>query len=268
MAKSNVLLFIAATVIVVILFMLFNRGSNAHLETLEYIYDTYDGGFGLHHWHQFAKHYDRHIHHIRENAIKNKRTVKMLELGVQSGGSTRVWKRYFGEATRYVGIDINPNCREAEAENIHIEIGSQEDALFLANICLRHGPFDFIVDDGGHTTRMIMTSLRVLWWCLNDGGVYAIEDLHSMSMWSPDRDGMMVEGKDAYGHLGDLSRAMTQYFQEREGVMLRREKWMDPMSSHIDELSIYDSLAFLHFKKTPEMLIHFKKGDHWISDKW
>lgn len=242
--------------------------STPALESLEHIYDTYDGNYGLHHWHEFAAEYDKHIHQIRENALKNRHTVKMLELGVQSGGSTRVWRRYFGSAIRYVGIDINPNCKEAESENIHIEIGSQEDPLFLANICLQYGPFDFIVDDGGHTTRMIMTSLRVLWWCLNDGGVYAIEDLHSMSMWDASRDGMIVEGKDAFGHLGDIGRSMTQYFHEKDGTMVRREKWMHPMSSHISEMSIYDSVAFLHYKKSASMLTHIKKGDIWISDKW
>ena len=270
--------FVAQTITILGIFAMiwgyfFYQGQKVHsdppeLETLEHIYDTYNEEFGLHHWHEYAAQYDQHIRHIRESSISNGHTVKMLELGVQSGGSTRVWRRYFGKATRYVGIDINPNCKEAESEHIHIETGSQEDPLFLASICLRYGPFDFIVDDGGHTTRMIMTSLRILWWCLNDGGVYAIEDMHSMSMWPPSKDGMILEGKDAYGHIGDLARAMTQYFREKDGTLMRREKWMDPLSSHIAEMAIYDSVVFLHFRKKPSMITHFKKGHHWISDKW
>eukprot|EP00602_Paraphysomonas_sp_CaronLab_P002372 CAMPEP_0185034248 /NCGR_PEP_ID=MMETSP1103-20130426/23941_1 /TAXON_ID=36769 /ORGANISM="Paraphysomonas bandaiensis, Strain Caron Lab Isolate" /LENGTH=79 /DNA_ID=CAMNT_0027570823 /DNA_START=459 /DNA_END=695 /DNA_ORIENTATION=+ len=79
---------------------------------------------------------------------------------------------------------------------------------------------------------MIVTSLRSLWGCLTEDGVYAIEDMHSMSMW-PGVDGMVVEGKDAYAHIADIARNMVSYFKERNGNMMRREKWMDPFSSHI-----------------------------------
>ena len=37
--------------------------------------------------------------------------VNMLEIGVQHGGSYRLWKNYFGEdLLRWTGIDINPRC--------------------------------------------------------------------------------------------------------------------------------------------------------------
>ena len=140
----------------------------------------------------------------------------MLEIGVQSGGSTRVWKKYFGPLLKYVGLDINPNCKKYEKvdEGIQIVTGSQTDLDLLKTICEKHGPFDFVVDDGGHGTNHIMASLSVMWGCLvsfgsdvhmscfavylihpcivpkqslplflqNDGAVYAIEDLHTHNM--------------------------------------------------------------------------------------
>ena len=32
----------------------------------------------------------------------------MLEIGVQSGGSSRIWSQYFGKRLNYTGFDINP----------------------------------------------------------------------------------------------------------------------------------------------------------------
>jgi hypothetical protein len=132
---------------------------------------------------------------------------------------------------------------------------------------LKYGPFDLIVDDGGHTTEMIMTSLRVLWGCMNHNGVYVIEDLHSMSMWK-DMPGMLVEGKDAYEHLAVLSRNMVTYFREKSGTMMRRKQWMDPFSKHISEMATYDSLVFLHYTDSVDILTQLKMGEKWISDQY
>ena len=53
----------------------------------------------------------------------------MLEIGVQSGGSTRVWKRYVRGALDYVALDIDPRCRmfQSLGEGIRILTGSQTD---------------------------------------------------------------------------------------------------------------------------------------------
>ena len=111
-----------------------------------------------------------------------KKKIQMLEIGVQSGGSTRVWSQYFGENLNYTGLDINPNCTQFEMpeKGIHILTGSQMDEQLLQRICRDYGPFDIIIDDGGHTSEMIMRSFNILFGCMHDGGVYAMEDLHSM----------------------------------------------------------------------------------------
>jgi hypothetical protein len=260
-----------------IIYVNYSRGSSSPAETetpgetqkwdsLEQIYSSYTDQYGFHKWDEYAVHYDQHIQHIRQNAIKNWTTVNILEIGVQSGGSTRTWRSYFGPLTRYIGVDINSNCKEVESENIHIEIGSQLDPYFLIGLCLNYGPFDLIVDDGGHTTEMIRVSLEILWHCMKHEGVYIVEDTHSMSMW--DTPGMITDGKDFFGYLGDISRDMIVYFREKKGTLMRREAWMHPFSKHISEIAIYDSLVFLHYNKYPKMLTHLKKGEIWISDKF
>jgi hypothetical protein len=92
----------------------------------------------------------------------------MFEVGIQSGGSTRIWKKYFGARLDYLGLDNNPGCKQFERldEGIEVVIGDQMDRVLLRKICKEHGPFDFIVDDGGHGTNMIMTTLNEMWTCL------------------------------------------------------------------------------------------------------
>jgi hypothetical protein len=247
--------------------------TNPHLsykwDSMEEIYNTYNDEYGFHKWNAYAKHYDKHIEHLRLNAIQNSTKVNILEIGVQSGGSARAWKRYYGPLTNYIGIDINPNCTKVEAQDIHIEIGSQLDVDFLKNICHKYGPFDLIVDDGGHTTQMIIVSFEALWGCLRHDGVYVIEDTHSMSMWNQTNrtSEMLVNGKDLFGYFADLSRNMIVYFHEINGTMMLREKWMDPVSKYISEISIYDSLIFVHYCQYPKMLTQFKKGNIWIQGR-
>jgi hypothetical protein len=240
--------------------------SSYQWNSLKSIYENYHDDYGFHKWDEYADHYDQHVQHIRQQAIANWTRVNILEIGVQSGGSTRAWRQYFGVLTNYIGVDINPNCKEVESENIKIEIGSQADPYFLIGLCLKYGPFDLIIDDGGHTTEMIRVSLEILWHCMKHDGVYVIEDTHSMSMWkTPD---MLIDGQDFFGYLGDLSRDMIIYFREKQGTLMRREAWMNSFSKHISSIAIYDSLVFLHYNRYPKMLTHLKKGDIWISDKY
>ena len=64
-----------------------------------------------------------------------------------------------------------------------VEIGDQEDPEFLASVVERHGPFDIVIDDGGHTMRQQILSVETLFPLLADGGVYIVEDCHT-SYWA------------------------------------------------------------------------------------
>jgi hypothetical protein len=90
--------------------------------------------------------------------------LRMLEIGIQSGGSARTWKQFYDEQLYYVGIDVNPLSRRTDnhSESIYVEIGSQSDYDFLRSVCVKHGPFDVIIDDGGHTAPLMRASIEAL----------------------------------------------------------------------------------------------------------
>lgn len=101
----------------------------------------------------------------------------LLEIGVKDGDSLRYWKERWGKLFNDIyGIDIDPACKQHEEPNIHIEIGSQDDPIFLQS-CFPGQTFDVIIDDGSHINTFTLASFKGLWPRLNPGGLYIIEDL-------------------------------------------------------------------------------------------
>ena len=83
----------------------------------------------------------------------------------------------FGPNAEIHGIDWNPRCKRHQSERIHIHIGHQEDVVFLNDKICPLGPFDVIIDDGGHKMHQQQISLINLWSVVSSHGIYVIEDL-------------------------------------------------------------------------------------------
>ena len=60
----------------------------------------------LHKWESYFSAYHKHFARYRN------RSVTLMEVGVQSGGSALLWRWYFGSKFRYVGIDVNPATKQ------------------------------------------------------------------------------------------------------------------------------------------------------------
>lgn len=223
-------------------------------QSLEYIYNHYNNKERkFHHWKEYASHYDFHLKLLLK-MLNNSKTFRMLEIGLLHGGSIEVWEKYFSRMDfKYVGMDINPDCKHFEdgTRNIFIEIGSQNSATDLMKICQKHGPFDFIVDDGGHTYDMMNTSIETLFTtdlCMTRKSLYVIEDMHTMvqkgrfSQHQGDIPGIPAEifrrvhyywslRKDGYG------------FNPRWSIFKESDKiWAD----RVESITEYDSMMFIH----------------------
>jgi predicted O-methyltransferase YrrM len=62
-------------------------------------------------------------------------------------------------------------------KGVSIYTGDQADPIKLMEINKKAGPFDVIVDDGGHSMKQQITSLRTLFPLLKPGGLYFLEDV-------------------------------------------------------------------------------------------
>jgi len=114
------------------------------------------------------------------------RPMRMMEIGIQSGGSMMMWRHAFGsKLEQLVGVDLNPNTKSWEkfGSNVKVEIGSQGDPVFLDSLAAKYRDdgIDVILDDGSHIPAHIILTFAKLWPLVRPGGVYMIEDLHGPS---------------------------------------------------------------------------------------
>ena len=103
----------------------------------------------------------------------------MLEIGVSGGGSLAMWKDYLGLEAKILGIDIVPACKEHEAENIEVFIGSQDDQVLIGQVLEKYPRLDVVLDDGSHQTSHMIRSFELLYDHLAPHGVYIVEDTHT-----------------------------------------------------------------------------------------
>src|ERR1700744_4122380 len=55
------------------------------------------------------------------------KSPKILEIGVQYGGSAEMWRKYFGEGTTIYGVDLAPRCQETDYLKLFVgDQGSHE----------------------------------------------------------------------------------------------------------------------------------------------
>jgi hypothetical protein len=122
-------------------------------------------------WHNYTKLYSKYFEGMRLDV------KKVLELGVDRGGSLKMWRDYFPNAKIY-GIDNDFHCEDRQPEGTKVFIGKQEDTEFLDGFIKEvGGDFDIIVDDAGHDPQAQRVSFEYLFDHLKPGGIYVVEDL-------------------------------------------------------------------------------------------
>jgi hypothetical protein len=151
-------------------------------------------------WRHYFEIYDRHLSKYRG------KEVVLVEFGIFHGGSLQMWKEYFGPRAKIYGIDINPECKKLEEEQVEVIIGDQEDRNFLQSLSHIIPRIDILIDDGGHTMNQQITTFEELYYCIDSNGVYICEDLHT-SYWEGfqgghKKNGTFIENsKDYIDHL-------------------------------------------------------------------
>lgn len=166
------------------------------------------------------------------------RDVSFLEIGVYKGGSLPMWQGFLGAGSRLVFLDIDPACRDLALPGTVVEIGDQADPVFLERIARDHGPFDLIVDDGGHKMHQQITSFRHLWPRLRDRGLYIVEDVHT-SYW-PGFGGGFRNPESFIEFTKDLIDRMHSWYTEDDAGFP-----LHPLAREIGAIRYYDSLVVI-----------------------
>ena len=123
-------------------------------------------------WESYLHFYDKEFGPLRH------RKISLLEIGIQNGGSLETWAEYFPYASHIVGIDIDEKCGHLEFSDpricVHVADAAELDLDIQLNI---------VIDDGSHTSSDIVRNFQRWWPKLLPGGLYVVEDFHTM--WMP-----------------------------------------------------------------------------------
>jgi len=105
--------------------------------------------------------------------------VDLLEIGVETGGSLKMWKDFFREGSNICGIDnwsapclSKSKFNEKNVEGYRVYNGD-------ARVYQIDEKFDIIIDDGSHVLEDVILGIKNFWWNLKDEkkSIYIIEDI-------------------------------------------------------------------------------------------
>lgn len=193
------------------------------------------GGPPLDKWVHYFPIYDRHLARYRGSP------VRVLEIGVYRGGGLELLRSYLGSGAQLVGIDIDEAARAAVDGRYQVEIGDQADPDFLRRVSEAHGPFDIVIDDGGHTMRQQIASVETLFPLLAEGATYLVEDCHT-SYWPEYADqppGTPTFVEWVKERIDDLHAFHHSQVEALEA----------PWRTHLGSLHVYDSVVVLEHER-------------------
>lgn len=124
-------------------------------------------------WSHYFDIYEENFSFLRGTACT------FLEIGVSQGGSVAMWREYFGSGAKIIGVDINDSALQFADDQVEIIIGDQGDINFLKHLASHYGPFDAVLDDGGHTMVQQINTFKELYPVVKEGGAYLCEDVHT-----------------------------------------------------------------------------------------
>ena len=114
---------------------------------------------------------------------RKKETAKnVLEVGIDEGGSIKLWSDFFTNATTY-GIDIRSidNVWDELKNKNNIKLYTSYDAYdentFKLNFLCKGIKFDFLLDDGPHTLESMIKFIKLYSQIMTDDGILIIEDV-------------------------------------------------------------------------------------------
>lgn len=118
--------------------------------------------------HGYCPLYERYLGSLRY------KPVFLLELGVETGASMRMWSDYFDHPdSLFFGVDLDLSKVTGFVDHRIQLIQANQVAPGLAAL----GHFNIVVDDCSHESDKTIDSFKNLWPALMPGGYYVIEDL-------------------------------------------------------------------------------------------
>ena len=153
-------------------------------------------------WEQYLSIYEVELGAFVERGLP----VRLLEVGVQNGGSLELWAKYLPLGSSVLGIDIDARVGLLSFTHaaITVAVADATNATQMERL-LGEQTFDIIIDDGSHLAADVISAFRILYPRLAPSGRYVVEDLHT-SYWPTYGGGYRAEGASIewFKHLTDV----------------------------------------------------------------
>jgi WsaF, C-terminal domain/WsaF, N-terminal domain len=178
--------------------------------------------------------------------IERDHPIRMLEIGVQNGGSIQIWSKYLPPGSIIVGIDIDRACADFPAEpNVSILIGDASDPVVLDRM-LGDARFDVIIDDGSHRSDHIVSSFEACFSRLDPNGLYIVEDLHC-SYYASHGGGFRLPGAAMEWFKGLADALNTDHFEADASAKLDSAELqrLRDLGRQIACVSFFDSVVLI-----------------------
>ena len=189
---------------------------------------------------KWGPHFYTPVYHELFSARRD-RPIRLLEIGVGGygfktvgGGSLAMWADYFSNS-QITGIDVAEK-RLSLGPRVKLFRGSQDDPIFLKQVCEERGPFDIVIDDGSHVPKQVVASFEILFPFLVNGGLYVIEDVQT-AFW-PYFGGSALHG----GETLKLARTVIECLNHAEVAVVDRSRSFPLFAKEIKSFRAYHNL--------------------------
>jgi len=168
--------------------------------------------------HGYIPHYENHFADLKDEP------VVLVEIGVASGASMRMWHGWFNNSDSYLlGIDIEPKTPTDLGKRVTVAIADGTTYDWQGE------PIDIVIDDGSHTSADIMNALSNWWPHIKPGGWFVIEDL-------------AVQVREDYGGSA-LGSPVTSFLNDAIREVMLGHAGSDGLG--VSEVHVYDEIVFL-----------------------
>jgi hypothetical protein len=183
---------------------------------------------------------------IYENIFKKfvNKKITFVEVGIGSGGSLFMWRKFFGNKARIIGIELNPEAKKLEKHGFEIFIGDQANPVFWKKFFKKVGKINILLDDGGHKNIQQITTFMESIKFIKDDGKIIVEDTHTSYM-----------KKKGFKNPSKYSFINFCYFLI-ENIHRRNpmtDKTSNYFSKKIKQINFYDSVVEINIGKNNEL---------------
>ena len=146
---------------------------------------------------------------------KKETATNILEIGIQRGGSIKLWSDFFTNATVY-GLDImNVNNVWSEITNndkikLYTSIDAYNENFFTSHFLNKDIKFDLVLDDGPHSLESMKQFIKLYSQIIKDDGILIIEDVQSIE-WIDVLKNEVPQNLKEYIKVYDLRHIKRQY---------------------------------------------------------